>query len=96
MTRTEMIAHLLAAGEAASDAAAPGHHPFGAVLVGPDDRILMRQGNIDTVRHAESPDLARVRHRLEEDPELLARGPMAVLYGIIDEVVDEYEPVVVE
>ena len=29
-----------------------------AVLVGPDDRILMRQGNIDTVRHAET-ELAR-------------------------------------
>jgi magnesium transporter len=48
-----------------------------------------------TVRHAESPDLARVRRRLENDAELLARGPMAVLYGILDEVVDEYEPVVV-
>jgi magnesium transporter len=48
-----------------------------------------------TVRHAESPDLARVRSRLEDDSELLSRGPMAVLYGILDEVVDEYEPVVV-
>ena len=44
---------------------------------------------------AAQPDQARVRRRLEEDPQLLARGPMAVLYGIIDEVVDEYEPVVV-
>ena len=35
-----------------------GHHPFGCVLVGPDDRILMRQGNIDVVRHAET-ELAR-------------------------------------
>jgi magnesium transporter len=48
-----------------------------------------------TVRHAESPDLGRVRRRLEADPDMLARGPMAVLYGILDEVVDEYEPVVV-
>ena len=47
-----------------------------------------------TVRHAESPDLARVRARLEADPNLLAHGPMAVLYGIIDEVVDEYAPVI--
>ena len=46
-----------------------------------------------TVRHAESPDLARVRHRLESEPELLARGPEAVLYAILDEVVDEYAPV---
>ncbi|MER2507611.1 MAG: nucleoside deaminase [Amaricoccus sp.] len=54
MTRAEMIAHLLAAGEVAREAAAHGHHPFGAVLVGPDNRILMRQGNIDTLRHAET------------------------------------------
>src|SRR6478735_8872737 len=54
MTRDQMLAHLRAAGEVAREAAAHGHHPFGAVLVGPDDRILMRQGNIDTVRHAET------------------------------------------
>lgn len=42
----------------ADEAAAHGHHPFGVVLVGPDDRILMRQGHIDTVRHAET-ELAR-------------------------------------
>jgi magnesium transporter len=47
-----------------------------------------------SVRHAESPDLRRVRQRLEADPALLAFGPKAVLYGILDEVVDEYEPVV--
>ena len=54
MTRDQMLAHLRAADEVAREAAAHGHHPFGAVLVGPDDRILMRQGNIDTVRHAET------------------------------------------
>lgn len=47
-----------------------------------------------TVRHAESPDLGRVRHRLEADSEMLAGGPMAVLYGILDEVVDQYSPVI--
>lgn len=46
-----------------------------------------------TVRHAESPDLARVRRRMEAMPEFLALGPDAVLYGILDQVVDEYEPV---
>jgi tRNA(Arg) A34 adenosine deaminase TadA len=54
MNRTQMIAHLRAADDVAREAAAHGHHPFGCVLVGPDDRILMRQGNIDVVRHAES------------------------------------------
>ncbi|WP_448613868.1 magnesium and cobalt transport protein CorA [Modestobacter sp. URMC 112] len=47
-----------------------------------------------TVRHSESPDLARVRRRLESDPELLARGSEAVLYAILDAVVDGYAPVV--
>ncbi len=47
-----------------------------------------------TVRHAESPDLAHVRDRLEADPELLGKGPEAILYAVLDEVVDEYEPVI--
>jgi magnesium transporter len=47
-----------------------------------------------TVRHSESPDLSRVRRRLESDPELLARGSEAVLYAILDAVVDGYAPVV--
>ncbi len=47
-----------------------------------------------TVRHAETPDLSRVRKRLEDSPELLKLGPEAVLYAILDQVVDEYEPVV--
>jgi magnesium transporter len=47
-----------------------------------------------TIRHAEAPDLGRVRKRLENDPELLRRGPEAVLYAVLDEVVDEYSPVV--
>ncbi len=58
MTREQMIAHLRAAHDVAITAAEHGHHPFGAVLVGPDDTIIMRQGNINTVRHAES-ELAR-------------------------------------
>jgi magnesium transporter len=55
------------------------------VFVGPDFVV--------TVRHAEVPDLARVRERMEAHPELLALGPEAVLYAIMDEVVDEYAPV---
>ena len=47
-----------------------------------------------TVRHSEAPDLAVVRHRMESDPGLLARGPEAVLYAIFDAVVDGYAPVV--
>jgi magnesium transporter len=47
-----------------------------------------------TIRHAESPDLGIVRRRLEGDPELLRSGPQAVLYALLDQVVDEYQPVV--
>jgi tRNA(Arg) A34 adenosine deaminase TadA len=54
MTPAQMLAHLRSADAVAREAAAHGHHPFGAVLVGPDDRVLMRQGNLDTVRHAET------------------------------------------
>ncbi|MGR0318924.1 magnesium and cobalt transport protein CorA [Agromyces sp. ZXT2-3] len=56
--------------------------------------VFVGPGFAITIRHAESPDLARVRSRLEGTPELLARGPEAVLYAVIDEVVDEYAPVV--
>jgi magnesium transporter len=47
-----------------------------------------------TVRHAEAPDLARVRRRMEADPDLLRHGPEGVLYAILDQVVDGYGPVV--
>ena len=52
MTRDQMLAHLRSADAVAREAAAHGHHPFGCVLVGPDDQVLMRQGNLDTVREA--------------------------------------------
>jgi len=40
MTRDQMLAHLRSADAVAREAAAHGHHPFGSVLVGPDDRVL--------------------------------------------------------
>ncbi|WNC03096.1 magnesium and cobalt transport protein CorA [Streptomyces sp. CGMCC 4.7035] len=67
---------------------APEEVDFGElhVFVGPDFVI--------TVRHGEAPDLSTVRHRMEESPELLKLGPEAVLYAILDAVVDGYAPVV--
>jgi magnesium transporter len=43
-----------------------------------------------TVRHGEHGELKTVRDRLQDDPDMLSRGPSAVLYGIADHVVDTY------
>ncbi|NTW42353.1 MAG: magnesium and cobalt transport protein CorA [Cellulomonadaceae bacterium] len=56
--------------------------------------IFLGPDFIVTVRHSASPDLSTVRRRLEQDPELLAQGTEAVLYAILDAVVDGYAPVV--
>ena len=47
-----------------------------------------------TVRHGKASTLDRVRRRLESMPELLCRGSEAILYAIMDRVVDDYAPVV--
>ena len=47
-----------------------------------------------TVRHGDAPELGEVRRRLEVRPDLLGRGPMAIVYAILDHVVDGYEPVI--
>ncbi len=47
-----------------------------------------------TVRHGQASALDRVRQRLESEPELLRRGPETILYAVMDQVVDDYGPVV--
>ncbi len=56
--------------------------------------VITGRGFVVTVRYAESPDLTRVRRRLEHEPALLLLGPEAVLYAVLDQVVDDYEPVI--
>jgi magnesium transporter len=46
------------------------------------------------VRHKPASALGDVRKRIEDRPDLLRFGPGAVLYGILDRVVDDYQPVV--
>ncbi len=59
MTHARMLAHLQAAHHEALAAMEAGRHPFGAVLVAPDNAtILLRQGNRGSVCHAET-ELAR-------------------------------------
>ncbi|MDX6310547.1 MAG: magnesium transporter, partial [Streptomyces sp.] len=56
--------------------------------------IFVGPGFVLTVRHGSAPDLSTVRRRMESSPELLRLGPEAVLYAILDTVVDGYAPVV--
>jgi magnesium transporter len=61
---------------------------FGEVhaFVGPDFVV--------TVRYGETNQLEEVRRSLEGRPDLLRKGPYAVLYAIMDRTVDDYVPVV--
>ncbi|MEU8617156.1 magnesium and cobalt transport protein CorA [Streptomyces sp. NPDC048623] len=52
------------------------------VFTGPDFVI--------TVRHGGQGSLRNLRHRLQGEPELLAKGPSSVLHAIADHVVDGY------
>jgi tRNA(Arg) A34 adenosine deaminase TadA len=55
MTLDQCIVALRVANEVARETMQKGHHPFGAVLIAPDgDTVLMRQGNINTLHHAEA------------------------------------------
>ena len=61
---------------------------FGEIhaFVGPDFVV--------TVRYGEASELRDLRRWIEGEPKLLRRGPTAVLYAIMDRVVDDYNPVV--
>ena len=56
------------------------------VFVGPNFVI--------TIRHGEASELGRLRKSLESHPDLLSRGPMAIVHAVVDRVVDDYGPVV--
>ena len=61
---------------------------FGEIhaFVGPDFVV--------TVRHGEASSLRGVRQVVEDTPELLRQGPAAVLYMVMDHVVDDYASVI--
>ncbi|GAA3134904.1 magnesium/cobalt transporter CorA [Streptomyces rameus] len=58
--------------------------------------VFVGDSFVVTVRHGEGSPLAAVRHRLEEEPELLDKGPTSVLYAIADATVDHYLEVATE
>jgi magnesium transporter len=55
--------------------------------------MFVNRDFVVTVRHGQSR-LHDVRKQIEARPDLLRRGTGAVLYAIVDHIVDEYEPIV--
>lgn len=55
LNHEQILKHLRTANEVAKEAMESGHPPFGAVLVAPDgETVLMRQGNVSLMDHAET------------------------------------------
>jgi tRNA(Arg) A34 adenosine deaminase TadA len=54
-TAAQLVTMLQRAQAIAERALAAGHHPFGAVLMAPDhETVLLEQGNVSSVEHAEA------------------------------------------
>jgi magnesium transporter len=58
--------------------------------------LFVNEDFVVSVRHGEASELHGVRLQIEGRPDLLRRGTGAILYGIVDRVVDDYEPAVEE
>ena len=54
--------------------------------------VFVGRDFVVTVRHGIAAELAPVRQQLEARPELMALGPSAVLWAVMDAVVDGYSP----
>ena len=62
-------------------------------LVTGEVAIFVGHNYVVSVRRESKLGFADVRHRSEQEPELLQRGPAYVLYALMDAVVDRYFPV---
>jgi magnesium transporter len=56
--------------------------------------VFVGKDFVITVRHGETSELSETRQHMESAPDLLRKGPFAVLYTIMARVVDDYGPVV--
>jgi magnesium transporter len=56
--------------------------------------VFLGRDFVITVRHGEASSLEGVRKGLEDQPEFLGKGTGAVLWAVVDRVVDDYEPVI--
>lgn len=64
------------------------HVDFGETQIFFGKRFLV------TVRHGSSPSFTAVREKLERDPDILKLGPSVALHGVVDFIVDNYQPIV--
>ena len=79
-SEAQVVAHLQRANEVAKLALANGFHPFGAILVAPNHTtVLLEQGNLDQVRHAESELVRRAFFKFS--PAVLSRSPYPVPFS---------------
>ncbi|MFI6438174.1 magnesium/cobalt transporter CorA [Streptomyces sp. NPDC050759] len=58
--------------------------------------LFLGDAFVVTVRHGVGSPLKAVRERLEQEPQLLGKGPTSVLYAVADAVVDHYLDVATE
>ncbi|MCX5260734.1 magnesium/cobalt transporter CorA [Streptomyces canus] len=58
--------------------------------------LFLGDAFVVTVRHGVGSPLKAVRERLEQEPQLLGKGPTSVLYAVADAVVDHYLEVATE
>ena len=66
MTDEQALRHLRHANEVARTAMGRGRHPFGALLVAADgETVLLEQGNVDAVNHAEAVLARLAAHRFD-------------------------------
>ncbi|MBL1086309.1 magnesium/cobalt transporter CorA [Streptomyces actinomycinicus] len=72
------------------------YEPEGDTVSAGEVMVFVGEGFVVTVRHGEGSPLAAVRRRLEHEPEMLDKGPTAVLYAIADAIVDHYLEVATE
>ena len=55
--------------------------------------VFVSRHYVIVVRHGEGSELGQARQRLEKRPDLLKQGTPAVVWAILDKVVDDYYPV---
>jgi magnesium transporter len=70
--------------------------PAAEEIEGGEILLFVHRDFMVTVRHGQASALGEVRRRVDARPDLLVHGPGAVLYAIVDRIVDDYEPIVHE